>query len=368
MTVRHPIGPFAAAATASTAVSAAASAVRIAAVFAATLVFGLAEASTAARAADTSFASVVSEVQPKVVKIYGAGGVQGLEAYQSGFLISSEGHILTAWSYVLDTDGDGVVVILDDGRRFMAKTVGADPKLEIAVLKIDAKDLPFFKLDDAIAIETGSRVLAFCNLFNVATGNESVSVLHGVVTAKTPLSARRGAFETTYGGTVYVLDAMTNNPGATGGVLTDRRGRIVGILGKELKNSLNNTWLNYAVPIAELDAAVDDILAGKVRPRSASAQANVKKPKNSLTLKLLGVTLVPDVLAKTPPYVDRVTPGSAAAKAGLKADDLVLYVNERAIASCKVLIDEMTFIDRDDEVRWLVQRGQQLIELTLSVD
>ena len=369
MTVRNPIGPSAAAATASTAVSAVASAAKIAAVIAAALMFGVAGASLpAARAADTSFASIVSEVQPKVVKIYGAGGVQGLEAYQSGFLISSEGHILTSWSYVLDTDGDGVVVILDDGRRFMAKTVGADPKLEIAVLKIDAKDLPFFKLDDAIAIETGSRVLAFCNLFNVATGNESVSVLHGVVTAKTPLSARRGAFETTYGGTVYVLDAMTNNPGATGGVLTDRRGRIVGILGKELKNSLNNTWLNYAVPIAELDAAVDDILAGKVRPRSASAQANVKKPKNSLTLKLLGVTLVPDVLAKTPPYVDRVTPGSAAAKAGLKADDLVLYVNERAIASCKVLIDEMTFIDRDDEVRWLVQRGQQLIELTLSVD
>ena len=61
---------------------------------------------SAAEPADrtTSFAQVVERVQPKMVKIYGAGGVRGLEAYQSGFLISSEGHILTVWSSVLDSD------------------------------------------------------------------------------------------------------------------------------------------------------------------------------------------------------------------------------------------------------------------------
>jgi serine protease Do len=66
----------------------------------------------------SSFAPVVKQVQPRMVKIYGAGGPRGLEAYQSGFLISSDGHILTVWSYVLDADL--ITAVLDDGRRFTA--------------------------------------------------------------------------------------------------------------------------------------------------------------------------------------------------------------------------------------------------------
>lgn len=313
--------------------------------------------------AQGSYAGVIANVQPKVVKVFGAGGLQKLEAYQSGFLISAEGHVLTTWSYVLDTAEDTVTVVLDDGRRFDAALVGADPRLEIAVLKLEAKDLPFFNLDEAVTLGAGDRVLAFSNLFNVAAGSEAASVLHGQVAAKTTLAARRGAYETAYNGSVYVLDAMTNNPGAAGGALTDRKGRIVGLLGKELKNSLNDTWLNYAMPISELHAAVDDILAGKSRPRSAGDAANAKKPKEPVTLSMLGVALVPDVLAKTPPFVDRVEPNSVAAKAGLRADDLVLFVNDRTVTSRKVLLEELTFIDRLDEVRLVVQRGQELVEI-----
>ena len=77
---------------------------------------------------------VARQVQPKVVKIYGAGGLRGLEAYQSGLVISGKGHVLTVWSYVLDADE--VTVVLDDGRRFTAQYVAADPLTEIAVLEI----------------------------------------------------------------------------------------------------------------------------------------------------------------------------------------------------------------------------------------
>ena len=241
-----------------------------------------------------------------MVKIYGAGGVAGLEAYQTGFLISAKGHVLTVWSYVLDSDV--VTVTLDDGRRLDAQLVGSDPRLELAVLKVSAEDLPHFKLDEAVELQVGDRVLAFSNLFGVAVGGESTSVQHGSVTAKTQLSARRGAFETPYRGNVYVLDAMTNNPGAAGGALTNRQGVLAGLLGKELRNALNNTWLNYAIPVADLHAAVDDMLAGKTRRRSESETA--KKPAQPWTLSLSGVTLVPPVLAKTPPFADRVRPGS----------------------------------------------------------
>ena len=140
-------------------------------------------------AADVSFSNVVSQAQPKMVKIYGAGGLSGLEAYQSGFLISGEGHILTSWSYVLDTDY--ITVTLDDGRKFQGELVGADPRLEIAVLKIDATDTEFFDLKAAVQLDVGDRVLAFSNLYGVANGNEPASVLHGSVSAAWSLDARK---------------------------------------------------------------------------------------------------------------------------------------------------------------------------------
>jgi serine protease Do len=286
-----------------------------------------------------------------------------LETYQSGFLISNEGHVLTAWSYVLDTDF--ITVTLNDGRKFQAELVGADPRLEIAVLKIDAVDTDHFRLDAAVQLQPSSRVLAFSNLYGVATGDEPTSVLKGYVSAVTDLSARRGVFETPYQGPVYVLDAMTNNPGSAGGVLTDRRGRLVGILGKELRNSLNNTWLNFALPAGELTAAVDDILAGKIRPRTFDP--GITRPEAPLTLELLGVVLVPDVLQKTPPFIDHIRSGSAADESGLKPDDLILFVDSRMVPSCKVLVEELGLVDRDDPVRLTVMRDQDLLELELQV-
>ena len=93
--------------------------------------------------------------QPKVAKIYGAGGPRGMEAYQSGLLISPEGHLLTAWSAVLDTDY--LTVTLSDGRKLEGKLLGADPRLEVAVVKIDAAGLDCFDLSQAVEVDSGTR-------------------------------------------------------------------------------------------------------------------------------------------------------------------------------------------------------------------
>jgi serine protease Do len=317
-----------------------------------------------AAAADSSFADVIAKVQPKMVKIYGAGGLRGLEAYQSGFLISAEGHVLTAWSYVLDTDS--IMIILDDGRHYPATLLGADPRTEVAVLKIEADDVQHFDLSAAVDLSPGARVLAFSNLFGVATGDEDASVLHGNVSAKTNLNARRGAFQSAYQGPVYVIDAVTNNPGAAGGALTDSSGQLVGLLGKELRNSFTNTWLNYAIPMNELSSSINDILAGRASPASRDETAN--KPAEPITLELLGITLVPDVLPKTPPFIDAVRAQSPAEEAGLQPDDLILFVNDRMASSCKLLREELSYIDRIDEVRLVVQRAQDLIDVVLKIE
>jgi len=303
----------------------------------------------------------IRRVQPKMVKVYGAGGFRGMEPYQSGLLISPEGHVLTTFSYVLDTDY--ITATLDDGRRLEAKLLGADPRLEIAVLKLDAEKLPAFDLGEAVEVEPGARVLAFSNLFGVAVGKEPLSVQHGIVSMTTDLAARRGVFETPYDGPVYVLDAMTNNPGAAGGALVTRDGRLIGLLGKELRNTRNHTWLNYAVPIAALRQSVEAIRAGRMVAQRDDAQ---KKPDRPLQLAIVGLVLVPDVLELTPPYVDLVYSGSPADRAGIRPDDLILLVGDRLVQSCKALREELEYIDFEDPIRLTLLRDQEMIEVELQ--
>ncbi len=328
----------------------------------AVLLAGLLLCGNAASAAGPSLARVIDQAQTKIVKIYGAGGFRGMEGYQSGFLISAEGHVLTALSYVLDTDR--ITVTLSDGRHFDAKLLGGDPRLEIAVLKIEAANLPHFDLAKAVSLTAGTRILALSNLFNVAMGDEPVSVQSGTVSVLTRLEGRRGVFETPYHGPIYVLDVATNNPGASGGALVTFRGELAGLLGKELRNALNNTWLSYAVPIDQLRQSVDEIKTGKFIPLKDLPPE--KKPAHPMDPGLLGINLVPDVLERTPAYVDQVRPGTAASRAGLLPDDLVLLVGNHLTQSCKALRKELEMIDRADAVKITILRGQELVEVTLQ--
>jgi S1-C subfamily serine protease len=308
-----------------------------------------------------SLSETISAAQPKIVKIYGAGGFRGLEPYQSGFVISPSGHVLTAWSYVLDTQY--LRVVLHDGRRLDAKVVGADPRLEIAVLKIDADDVAYFDLAKENAADTGTSILALSNLFGVATGDEAASVQRGVIAARTSLAARRGAFASPYRGPIYVLDAVTNNPGATGGALIDTSGNLLAMLGKELRNSQNNTWLNYAIPVKQFRQAVADIKAGKSRLQERS---QTLKADNPWTLADIGIVLVPNVVERTPPYIDHVRRKTQAQHVGLQSDDLVMFVADQFLQSQNDLSEALRTLERDQPLRITVLRKQQLIDVEIA--
>ena len=130
-----------------------------------------------------------------------------------------------------------VLAVTSDGGRFEAEVVGVDPNLEIAILATGEPSPNYFDLELAEEAAIGQRVLALSNLFRIAKDSEMSSVQQGAVMAKTDLRARRGQFESVYQGPVYVVDAMTNNPGAAGGALIDFRGRLLGMLGKELRDA-----------------------------------------------------------------------------------------------------------------------------------
>lgn len=315
---------------------------------------------TAAEVDRASYADVAAQVQPRMIKVFGSGGLRSLESYQSGFLISADGYVVTAWSYVLD-DGEPTV-ILNDGRKFTGEIVQADPRREIAVLKIEAEDLPYFDLGTSKRLLPGSRVLAFSNIYGVATGDEPTSILHGVVSGITQLAARRGSFETPYKGDVYILDAMTNNAGAAGGALTDTRGRLVGILGKELRDARSGAWLNFAIPIDQIRNSVESILQGK----TIEEPEDSKLPEEYASLDALGIVLIPNILRNTPPFVDLVLPNTPAAKTELQSDDLIVFVNGKTVSSQANVDERLREVDALDPVRITIVRDNELMEFEIE--
>jgi S1-C subfamily serine protease len=299
---------------------------------------------------------VAAAAARKVVKIHGAGGVRGLEAYQSGILVSPDGRVVTAMSTVLDSDD--IDCVLDDGRRFRAELVGVDPRRELAVLSIDAADLPAFTLAADGRATAGTRVLALSNLFGVAVGDERVSVQRGVIAAIVPLEARRGAAEAPYTGEVYVLDCTTNNPGSPGGAVVDARGRLVGMLGKELRATTSGIWLNYALPADELARGVEVVVTGATEP--AAGKPEPFDPRQ------LGIVLVPDLLDRTPPFVESVVPDSPADRAGLRADDLVIAVGQRSVATRAAVERALGAVAPGDPVRLAVVRAGAVVDVDVG--
>jgi len=301
----------------------------------------------------------------RVVKIYGAGGVKGLAGYGTGFLISPDGHVVTVWNTVLDADE--VTVVLNDGRRYTGKLLGAEPQLDVAVIKLEDvnSELPHFDLSDLGEAGVGTRILGFSNMFKVATGDEPVSVMHGVIAAKTKLNARRGSFEVPYDGPVYVVDAITNNPGAAGGVITTRGGKLLGVIGKELRNANSNTWINYAIPVSELKDVIRQIVTGNYIEREKKPDED-ENPNRYQPLDF-GIVLLPDVVYRTPAYVESIVPGSAAQKIGLKPDDLILFVNDELIQSSKILKKELGVLEAGDTLRMIVRRKNKLVSVETPV-
>ena len=312
---------------------------------------------TAVAAGEAGPQQTIADAARKVVKLYGAGGRRGLEGYQTGILVSPDGRILTAASSALDSET--VDCVLDDGRRYLARLLGVDPRRELALLDIDAEDLPAFTLEgDAAVAGPGTRVIALSNMFGVAFGDERVTAQRGVVAAVVPLSARRGAAEAPYRGEVYVLDCTTNNPGAAGGGLIDSRGRLLGMLGKELRSTESGIWLNYAIPTAELRHGCETIAGGGGGPAGGSARP--------FDLRLLGAVLVPELLERTPPFVECVDPGSPAERGGLRADDLVIAVGSVSVATRAALEAAVGRLAAGDPMRLAVVRAGEIVDIDLG--
>src|SRR5260370_12180462 len=116
----------------------------------------------------------------------------------------------------------------------------------------------------------------------MATLDEPMSVQRGVMAAYTKLMGRRGIFDAPFSGEVYFIDAITNNPGAAGGVITTRRGELLGLVGKEMRNTLTDTWINYAIPI---NARIEVINGADKRYATVTEMIEKKEQYKPITTK-----------------------------------------------------------------------------------
>ena len=330
--------------------------------------------------------AVADEVNQKMVKLFGSGGFRGIANYGTGILISPDGHILTVASPMLDTSE--LIVHLSDGRRMRAVVVVIEPELDLALVKIKVEgkkpdeptelDLPYF--DFAAAAKRppagpGDWVLAFGNMYEIAMRDEPLTVQRGIVSAYTKLHGLRGIFDFPYTGDVYMIDAITNNPGAAGGALTDRKGDLLGIVGREVRNVLSETWINYAIPVGakvEIKDGEKTVALGVSEFVERAMRGQYKPVQKAKEVTgpggYHGIVFVPDILERTPPYVEDVAPGSPAAKAGIRADDLVSFLDGEPVQSIKAFHDYVRRTRPGATVRFEVRRGDNLqtVEVTLG--
>ena len=136
------------------------------------------------------------------------------------------------------------------------------------------------------------------------------------------------------------------------------------MIGKELRDSSLDTWLNFAIPISSIATSVQEIRDGRMIVQDRSGQ---RKPSEPMSLNLMGVVIVPNVVDRTPPFIDRIVAGSAASEADLRPDDLIISINNKLCPSVKDLEEELEYIDRDSKLRLTIRRNNDFIDVEISL-
>jgi S1-C subfamily serine protease len=315
---------------------------------------------------DSNVETVLQQQQATVVKLFGAG-LGNLDSYGSGTLISEEGHVLTIWNHLINTGF--LTAVTSDGKRYSVDVVGTSRDFDIAVLKLNTNgptEFPFVDLTQSVAASSGQSVFAFSNMFHVAAGAEPVSVVHGVIAQNISIDAGLGRWSLPVKSPVYIVDAVINNSGAGGGLLTTTDGQPIGLIGREIQFTSSGTWINYAVPLTDLRPVVEALLSGRtVDPKLASKQPTPISDRQ-LTAKY-GLTLLPVVVDRTPCYVDNVVAGSVAAGADLRRGDLIVLLDDDVVVSVSDFRQKLASRRPGQRISITVQRDQQLVSVTLRV-
>jgi len=263
------------------------------------------------------------------------------QGFGSGVIISADGTIVTN-NHVID-GADNIKVILNDKHEFVAKLVGSDPQTDIAVLKIDAKDLPFLSFGNSDNLKLGQWVLAVGNPFNLTS-----TVTAGIVSAKSrdiginPDQMRIESFIQT--------DAAVN-PGNSGGALVNTHGELIGINTAIASQTGSYSGYSFAIPSNIVQKVVSDlkeygdVQRALLNVRIGTVDAETAKKYN--LDKIEGV------------FIGEVQHGGAAESAGLKTNDVIISVDNVNVNSTSELQEQISKHRPGDKISVVIKRDNK---------
>jgi Do/DeqQ family serine protease len=255
----------------------------------------------------------------------------------SGVIISEDGFIVTN-NHVVE-GAQNIDVVLNDNRRFSAKVIGRDPNTDIALVKIDAKDLSVLPWGDSEALRLGEWVLAVGNPFLLGT-----TVTAGIVSAK---SRSIGIMSGQMPMESFIQTDAAVNPGNSGGALVNARGELVGINTAIASQTGSYSGYAFAIPVSIARKVVEDL-----------------RKFGEVQRALLGVTIadIDDELAKKHNlakiegvYVEEISEGGAARTAGIKAGDVIIAINGTKVNSKSELQEQVGKHRPGDQVAVLIK-------------
>ncbi len=330
----------------------------------------------AAKNHPTSFADVVEPVQPAVVSVYSSKTIvqrarvpeifrqfygdgafpdqsQKHEGLGSGVIVSKNGYILTN-NHVVD-DADELKVALNDGRELTAKLIGTDPKTDIAVIKIDADDLPFVTLADSDRLRVGDLVFAIGNPLGVGQ-----TVTMGIVSAtgrsNLGILAEQGGYEN------FIQTDASINQGNSGGALIDGQGRLVGINSAILSSGGSrggNIGIGFAIPINLASSILTSLVETGSVQRGYLGVGSIKDLKAD-EAEALGLKK-----DQRGVFVGAVPKDGPAAKAGIKRSDVLTAIDGQTLNTAAELRNKVAAKAPGTEVAVKLMREGK--EMTLKV-
>ncbi len=285
-----------------------------------------------------SYADIVEPVEKSVVSVFSSKTVKQrvpmnplfrqfyggdpeqeskIEGLGSGVIVSADGYILTN-NHVVQ-DADELKVSLADDREYQAKLIGADPKTDVAVIKIEADQLPAITMADSDKLRVGDVVFAVGNPLGIGQ-----TVTMGIVSATGRKDLR--LIEEGRGYENFIQTDAAINMGNSGGALVDAKGRLVGINTAIVSTSRGNIGIGFAIPANFTRSIMTSLIeTGKVERGYLGVNGEDLKPELAESLGL-----AKDLKGF---IITKILPNSPASKAGLKQEDVITAINDKPITT-----------------------------------
>ncbi|TFW36174.1 DegQ family serine endoprotease [Massilia horti] len=263
----------------------------------------------------------------------------------SGFIVSPDGVILTNAHVV--RDASEVTVKLQDRREYRAKVLGSDPKTDVAVLKIDAKNLPVVPIGSTRNLQVGEWVIAIGSPYGLDS-----TVTAGVVSAKgRSLPGDRGV--------PFIQTDVAVNPGNSGGPLINTRGEVVGINSQIYSQTGGYQGVSFAIPI-DLAARIKDQIVATGKVQHAKLGVSVQDVDQAFA-DSFGLSTVEGAL------LSNVERGSAADKAGLKSGDIIRKVDGQPVIASSDLTGLVSTAKPGQKIALEVWRDGKPMQVTATL-